>query len=178
MNGLISRLRLKEADVMIGNLQNQLKDNEYEMELVIELKEELHEAGLRLNEADVVIESLHQEMKLQEEEWWAKVDSLWWQIKELENGRSTMGLSPPSHYSRDTDLVVENPSNALVIYVPPPTYENVTSPILRNDGGNVESVGKIDTYPSQAMDQNVVLENCIESKDSVLLGDFDWDEYR
>ncbi|GAB2278953.1 hypothetical protein Dimus_013623, partial [Dionaea muscipula] len=164
---------------MITDLQCQLKDNERKMQLVMDLKDDLHEADLRLNEADVVIESLQYEMNSREEEWWARVDSLWWQIEEFEKGRSTMGLSPPSYYSRETHLVVENATTALVRFVTLPTSKNVatpTSPILKNDGGDVESVVQRDAHPSQAMGQNDVIEDSIESEDSDLLGDFDWDD--
>ncbi|GAB2302935.1 hypothetical protein Dimus_036928 [Dionaea muscipula] len=103
----------------------------------IRLSQQVEE--LRNDQANMMIENLQNEVKgyeREKEEWRARVESLWWQIGELERGRSTMGLSPPSHYLRERDFV-EDPTTALVPYVPP-TSETATSPIPRNIKGDVE----------------------------------------
>ncbi|GAB2299378.1 hypothetical protein Dimus_033452 [Dionaea muscipula] len=82
-------------------------------------------AGLRAalsQEADRVISDLQNKLKdyeCERTEWEARVESLWWQIGALEQGGSTRGVSPPSHYSSHEELIVENPSTAIVPYIPP-----------------------------------------------------------
>ncbi|GAB2279146.1 hypothetical protein Dimus_013801 [Dionaea muscipula] len=83
------------------------KDNEREIMSVIDLKDELYSSQRRLTEANGIIESLRSEMiVLEADEWKARVDSLWLQIKNLEKDRITVVLSSSSDDQTGGDNVV------------------------------------------------------------------------
>ncbi|GAB2290283.1 hypothetical protein Dimus_024562 [Dionaea muscipula] len=92
--------------------------------------EELYESQLRLSKADDIIQSLHFEMKNLEDRWISKTKCL---EGALERIRATMIsyaiLEDTSTSSSDkqvedpSPIVVEDPMSAIIVYEPPPTFE-------------------------------------------------------
>ncbi|GAB2295169.1 hypothetical protein Dimus_029343 [Dionaea muscipula] len=99
-----------------------IKDYENEVLTIMYLKEELYESQLRLSDADITIQSLYLEMKNLEDRWMSKTKFL---EGELERIRATMIsyaiLEDTSTSS--SPIVVEDPMSAIVVYEPPPTFE-------------------------------------------------------
>ncbi|GAB2275392.1 hypothetical protein Dimus_010153, partial [Dionaea muscipula] len=105
-------------------------DYENEVLTVMDLKEELYDSQLHLSEADDIIQSLLHEMKDVEDQWMSKVRFL---EEELEKIRAIMisyaileDTSTFSSNKQDEDpspIVVEDPMSAIVVYEPPPTFE-------------------------------------------------------
>ncbi|GAB2292606.1 hypothetical protein Dimus_026843 [Dionaea muscipula] len=117
-------------DATIENLQLQLQDYESKVRTVMDHKEELYESQLRLSEADGTIQSLYFEMKDIEDQWMSRKTFLEGKLEKIKaimiSNATLEDTSTSSSHKLIEDpsrIVVEDPMSAIIVYEPPPTFE-------------------------------------------------------